>query len=75
MMFYNLPDKQRQALHFIVRYIDEKGQSPTHSEIADALDILPQQAHTILNALEKKGKIKRNKGAHRSIEIISGDKK
>lgn len=71
--FYNLPPRQRQVLHFIVRTIEDKQESPTLQEIADANNMQVAQAQQIVNALEAKGKIKTTPHAMRSIEIV-GDK-
>ena len=70
MLFYNLPENQRRVLHFIIRNIEDKGESPTHAEIAAAFDMSEQHVHNVLNALEKKGRIKRDKHQHRSITVI-----
>ena len=72
MIFYDLPEGQRRVLHFVMRFIDENEQSPTQAEIADGLGMLEQQVYSTLKALEKKKKIKRIKGAHRSIVVSKG---
>lgn len=68
--FHNLPSRQRQVLHFIVRTIEDKQESPTLQEIADANDMKVAQAQQIVNALVEKGKIKTTPHAVRSIEIV-----
>lgn len=68
--FYNLPPRQRQVLHFIVRTIEDKQESPTLQEIADANDMKVSQAQNIVQALEAKGKIKTTAHKMRSIEVI-----
>lgn len=70
VLLYNLPQRQREALHFIVQNIEQKQESPTTLEIADALGISIQQAHALLEALEEKKRIKRDKGKHRSITLV-----
>ena len=70
MLFYNLPENQRRVLHFVIRNIEEKGESPTLEEIGQYLDMKKQTVHECLNSLEKKGRIKRDKYQHRSITII-----
>jgi SOS-response transcriptional repressor LexA len=67
---YNLPQRQREVLHYIIRHIDDAGQSPTLDEIALACNMHRQHAHKIIDALEKKGRISRTKGAARSITIV-----
>ena len=67
---YNLPARQREVLHFIVRNIEDKQESPTVREIAMGLDMADQQVSTLLKALEEKGRIKRDKYKHRSITIL-----
>lgn len=67
---FNLPERQRQVLHAIIRSIEDKGQSPTYEEIAEACKIQKAHVQDVLDALEKKGRIKRIAGAHRSIEVI-----
>jgi SOS-response transcriptional repressor LexA len=67
---YNLPDGQRQVMHFIVREINDSGQSPTVAEISAACEMTPQHVNSILNNLEKRGRIKRVKHTSRSITIV-----
>ncbi|TXH52781.1 MAG: winged helix-turn-helix transcriptional regulator [Desulfurellales bacterium] len=66
----NLPQRQREVLHFIVREIEDKGQSPTQDEIAAGLGMVKGQVSACLDALENKGKIKRTRYGHRSIEVV-----
>ena len=67
---YNLPARQREVLHCIIRHIDDKGQSPTVAEIADACKTTVQNIQAALEALEKKNRIRREKGAPRSITVV-----
>lgn len=72
VLMTNLPQRQMEILHFIVRTIDDKKQSPTIKEIAEALDLKIPNVHSALDALEKKGKIKREKFCQRSIAVMEG---
>jgi len=66
--------RQRQILNFISLYIKKFGFAPTLSEIAEAIGV--SSLSTIyghLVALEKKGLIRRYKGALRGIEILRSD--
>jgi repressor LexA len=63
--------KQKQILDFISQYIQINGYSPTLQEIADAMNL--SSLATVfehLQALEKKGVIRRFEGSVRGIEII-----
>lgn len=63
--------KQRQILDFISQYIQLNGCSPTLQEIADAMGLSSlATVHEHLQALEKKGVIKKYAGAVRGLEII-----
>ncbi|HOS88415.1 MAG TPA: transcriptional repressor LexA [bacterium] len=63
--------KQKQILDFISQYIQTNGCSPTLQEIADAMNLSSlATVHEHLQALEKKGIIKKYDGAVRGIEII-----
>lgn len=74
MIFYNLPEGQRRVLHFIMRNIEDKGESPTLDEIATEFEYTKQYAKKVLDALEKKGRIKRDKHQQRSITIVKEEK-
>lgn len=64
--------KQRQILDFISQYIQLNGSSPTLQEIADAMGLSSlATVHEHLQALQKKGVIKRFEGAVRGIEIVA----
>ncbi len=63
--------KQRQILNYISQYIQLNGTSPTLQEIADAMGLSSlSTVHEHLQALTKKGVIKRFEGAVRGIEVI-----
>ncbi|MCD6225970.1 transcriptional repressor LexA [bacterium] len=67
--------RQRQTLDFINQYIQKFGYSPTLTEIKEALGL--SSLSTVcehLEVLEKKGYIRRYKGAVRGIEIIDEKK-
>lgn len=64
--------KQRQILEFIRNYIAEHGHSPTLQEIANAQGLSSlATVHEHLQALNKKGVIKRTDGSARGIELIA----
>lgn len=66
--------RQKQILDFISQYIQKNGYAPTLQQIADALEVSSlATVHEHLNAMVKKGVIKRFEGAVRGLEII--DKK
>lgn len=67
--FAGLPVRQAQALHAIIRLIDETNLSPTIEEIGTAIRASKQQAHELVLELEKKGRIKRDAKKHRSIIV------
>ncbi|MBI2601364.1 transcriptional repressor LexA [Candidatus Daviesbacteria bacterium] len=63
--------RQKQILDFIKQYIDKYSYSPTLGEIAEALGVSSlATVHEHLQALVKKGVIKRFEGAVRGIEVI-----
>ncbi len=63
--------KQRQILEFVSQYIQLNGYSPTLQEIADAMSLSSlATVHEHLQALVKKGVIKRFEGAVRGLEIL-----
>lgn len=63
--------KQKQILDFISQYIQINGYSPTLQEIASAMNLSSLATiHEHLQALEKKGVIKRYEGSVRGIEVI-----
>jgi len=63
--------RQKQILDFISQYIQKNGYSPTLQQIADALGVSSlATVHEHLEAMVKKGLIKRFEGAVRGIEIV-----
>lgn len=63
--------KQRAILEYIRKYIEEHGHSPTLQEIATAQGLSSlATVHEHLQALNKKGVIKRTDGAARGIEVV-----
>src|SRR3982751_1145579 len=63
--------RQRQILEFIRDYIDKYGYSPTLGEIAEAMGVSSlATVHEHLQALVKKGIIKKFDGAVRGIELL-----
>lgn len=63
--------KQKQILDYISQYIQKSGYSPTLSEIAEAMGLSSlATVHEHLQALIKKGVIRKFEGAVRGIELI-----
>jgi repressor LexA len=66
-----LYNRQRQILDFITQYVQANGYAPTLQEIARALGVRSlATVHEHLQAMEKKGIIKKYEGAVRGIEIL-----
>lgn len=62
--------KQKQILDFLKQYIDTHGFAPTLKQIANAIGVSSlATVHEHLQALEKKGLIKKKEGASRGIEL------
>ncbi|MEK7616773.1 MAG: transcriptional repressor LexA [Patescibacteria group bacterium] len=63
--------KQKQILDFIKQYIEKYTYAPTLGEIAEAIGVSSlATVHEHLQALSKKGVIKRFEGAVRGIEVL-----
>ncbi len=63
--------RQKQILRFLRDYIDKYGYSPTLGEIADAMGVSSlATVHEHIQALVKKGVIRKFEGAVRGIEIL-----
>lgn len=63
--------RQKQILEFIRKYIEKYGYSPTLGEIADAMGVSSlATVHEHLQALIKKGVIKKFDGSVRGIELL-----
>ncbi len=70
-MTVTLYKRQRQIVEFISQFIQKNGYSPTLSEIASAIGVSSLATiHEHLQALEKKGVIRKFDGAIRGIEIV-----
>jgi repressor LexA len=70
-MAVTLYRRQRQIVDFLSQYIQSKGYSPTLKEIAEAIGVSSlATVHEHLQALEKKGVIKKFEGAVRGIELL-----
>jgi repressor LexA len=66
-----LTEKQRQILDFIVERVSEQGLPPTLREIAERFGLQSvRSVQTHLDALEKKGFIRRLAGKSRGIELV-----
>jgi len=73
-MVATLYKRQRQILDYITNSIDKYGYAPTLTEIAEYLGLSSlATVHEHLAVLEKKGLIRRYRGAVRGIEVISDD--
>jgi len=67
----DLTDRQRECLNFISSFIKDYGYPPTIQEICNNLGIRSKNAgFKLLNALESKGFIKRNRSISRGIELL-----
>jgi repressor LexA len=67
----NITLRQQEVLRFIEKYLDENGYPPTLREIAQKLGVsgtLGVMKH--LNALERKGLIRKSPGSSRGIVVI-----
>lgn len=70
-MTVTLYKRQRQIVEFISQFIQKNSYSPTLSEIATAIGVSSlATVHEHLQALEKKGIIKKYDGAIRGIELL-----
>lgn len=70
-MSVTLYKRQRQIYDFIGQYLQKNGFAPTLREIADAIGVTSlATVHEHLQALEKKGVIKKHEGTTRGIEIV-----
>lgn len=74
-MATTLYKRQKQILDYISKSISKYGSAPTLTEIADFLGLSSlSTVHEHLAVLEKKGLIRRYKGAVRGIEILDAAK-
>jgi repressor LexA len=69
-MAVTLYRRQRQIVEFVSQYIQRNGYSPTLQEIADAIGVSSlATVHEHLEALSKKGVIRKYEGSVRGIEL------
>ena len=67
----SLTQKQQTVFDFIQRYVEEHRQSPLIREIQTGCQIISyKSALDRLNALERKGLIKRAPNKHRGIKLV-----
>lgn len=64
-------EKQLHILNFIKDFVDEHEISPTLEEIAQYFKVSKITIYEHINALEKKGALRKSKNRARSIELIS----
>lgn len=62
-------------MNFIKDFIEEKGVSPTLEEIARYFNVSKITIYEHVNALEKKGALRKSKNKARSIELISREER
>lgn len=68
----DLTKRQKSVLDFLKRYLEDKGYPPSLQEICAYFGInAPKNARKHLEALERKGYIKRSPNISRAIEIIA----
>lgn len=65
-----LTDAQQDTLHIIQQYQQAHGMSPTVREIAEVRGIKSASAIEVIQQLENKGHLKRDKGKARAIEML-----
>lgn len=66
-----MTNKQEKVLKVIKGFIKKNQYPPTHMEIAEIMGYLSVNSATEhLAALEKKGKIKRNRGVSRGLVVL-----
>ncbi len=66
--------RMRDALDYISAHIRQHGSSPSYRQIGEALGIIAKSGvHRLVSELEEAGRIRRDPGKPRSIEII-GDR-
>ena len=67
----SLTKKQQTVLDFIQRYVDQQQVSPLIREVQAGCQIVPyKSALDRLNALERKGLIRRTPNKHRGIKLL-----
>ncbi len=65
-----LTERQLEIYNFVKNFIILKGYPPSLREIASHFRITPRGAQINIEALEKKGYIKRGKGSSRAISLV-----
>lgn len=71
MSKFVLTQKQKSVLEFLQQYLDKNRHAPFIREIQDGCDIVSYKSVIDrLNALERKGYIKRLPNKHRGIKIL-----
>ena len=68
-----LTARQEEALSYLRQYRAERGLSPTLRELSEALGMKLESARNLLEALERKGEIRRIPGVSRGIILSSGE--
>lgn len=67
-----MTDRQQEVLDVLIEAIDKNGYPPSVREIADAVGLSsPSSAKHQLDALERKGYIRRTPGLPRALEIVA----
>ena len=66
----DLSPRQRETLHWVRNFIRQHHLPPTVREIGDAFGIKSSSVFDLLQALERKGSIKRERRKARSIVIL-----
>jgi len=67
----SLTPKQHTVLTMIDRHIRRYGYAPSVREVAAATGTSHGAAHTMMQRLEARGRLRRGKGETRSIEVLS----
>jgi repressor LexA len=66
--------RQREALDFISRFINARGQPPTIAEIQAQMGLRsPATVHSLIAALDREGFIRRTPNVSRGIEVINSE--
>ena len=69
--FKGVTKQQKEVLEVIVKFIDEKGFSPTVRELMDLLKLCSTSTvHGYLNRLERHGYISRTPSSPRTIRVL-----
>ena len=68
-----LTPKQTRALAAIKEFIGEKGFAPTLDELGDRMGVTKATARQYVQALQRKGALRADRYAHRSLEPVESD--